>query len=112
MKLKKAIDIKINYPSRERIKPILVGIGMTLALSACSKIVAEKETIISEPKQESRNSIEETVNVAGGMPVHIPPPKDKNTSSVNKFKTDIYQIEKEIIITPTPPAGVPILKNK
>ncbi|MCK5854828.1 MAG: hypothetical protein KAG56_06365 [Sulfurovaceae bacterium] len=111
MKLKKATNIKIDYPSRETINPILIGVGMTLAFSACSQTVAEKETIISEPKQERRSNIEEVANVAGGMPVHIPPPKEKNASSVHKFKTDTYQIEKEIIV-PVVTAGVPIPKSK
>ena len=106
MKLKKATNIKINYPSRETISPILAGIGVALTLSACSQTVGQ-EPIVT---QESKNHIEESENIAGGMPVHIPPPpKEQN---VSKFKTDIYQVEKEIIVPPRVTAGVPALKSK
>ena len=106
MKLKKVINIEINYPSRESIKPVLVGVGMTLALSACSQTVVEKEPV-GEIKQESRNDIEESMNVAGGMPVHIPPTKEQNRSTVYKFKKS-----KEEIVPPRVTAGVPVPKSK
>jgi len=109
MKLKKATNVTINYPSREAIKPILIGLGMSLALSSCSQTVAEQETIIGEPKRDINHS----PNVAGGMPVHIPaPPKEQNLSDVHKFKTDMHQIEKEIIVTPKVAAGVPVPQSK
>ena len=107
MKLKKATDVKIDYPSREAIKPILAGVGVALAITACSQTVAEKETIINEPKHESRGDTNEYLNIAGGMPVYIPPPKEQNISNVHKFKPDMHQIEKEVIVPPELPAGVP-----
>ena len=87
MKLKKATNIKIDYPSKETITPILIGIGMALTISACTQPVAQ-EPIIS---QKNNKDIEESANVAGGMPVHMPPPKEQ---------IDIHQVEKEIIVTP------------
>ena len=104
MKLKKAINIEINYPSRESIKPVLVGVGMTLAISACSQTVGQEPII----KDERRSKVvEESANVAGGMPVYIPPPKEKNASTVYKFKKF-----KEEIVPPRVTAGVPVPKSK
>jgi hypothetical protein len=94
MKLKKVIEVKINYPSRESIKPILTGVGMALALSACSQPGVGQEPII----KDERKYIDESANVAGRMPVHIPPSKEQNASNVYKFKIDTNQIEKEIIV--------------
>ena len=103
MKLKKATDVKIDYPSRGAIKPILAGVGMALAISACTQTVGQEPIV-----KDERTNIEESPNVAGGMPVHIPPPpKEQNISNVHKFKPDMHQIEKEVIVPPELPAGVP-----
>jgi hypothetical protein len=102
MRLKKATNIKTDYPSRESIKPILAGLGMALTLSACTQTVGQEPII----KDERRN-IEESANEAGGMPVYIPPPKEQNTSNIHKFKK-----EKEEIVPPRVTAGVPVPKSK
>jgi len=94
MELKKATNIKIDYPSRESIKPILAGVGMVLTLSACTQTVTQEPIV----KENSKN-IEESENVAGGMPVYIPP--------IKKFKKS-----KEKIIPPRVTAGVPVPKSK
>jgi hypothetical protein len=106
MKLKKAIEVKINYQSRESIKPILAGVGIALALSACSQTVGQEPII-----KDERKNIDESANVAGRMPVHIPPSKEHNASNIHQFKIDIHQIEKEIIV-PVLPAGIPVPKSK
>ena len=105
MRLTKATNIKIDYPSREAIKPILAGVGIALAISACSQTAGK----VPVKEQTSRNDINESLNVAGGMPVHIPPPpKEHNVSNSYKFKTDMHQIEKEVIVAPK----APIYKRK
>lgn len=102
MKLKKATNIKTDYPSRENIKPILAGLGMALTLSACTQPVGQEPII-----KDERSNIEESPNVAGGMPVYVPPPpKEQNSSNVYKFKKS-----KEKIVPPRETAGVPA-KNK
>jgi len=99
VKLKKATDVKIDYPSREAIKPILAGVGVALAITACSQTVGQEPII-----KDERTNIEESPNVAGGMPVHIPPPpKEHNVSDSYKFKKKI----KKEITPPELPAGVP-----
>ena len=103
MKLKKATDVKIDYPSREAIKPILAGVSVALAISACSQTVGQEPII-----KDERTNIEKSPNVAGGMPVHIPPPpKEQNASNVYKFKKS-----KENIVPPRETAGVPAPKSK
>ncbi len=103
MKLKKAINIKADYPSRENIKPILAGLGMALTLSACTQPVGQEPII-----KDERKNIGESPNVAGGMLVHIPPPpKEQNSSNLYKFKKS-----KENIVPPRVTAGVPVPKNK
>ncbi|SFV63148.1 hypothetical protein MNB_SV-14-676 [hydrothermal vent metagenome] len=92
MKLKQADKSTINYPSRYNFKPMLLGVGVAVALSGCltnqpninkttnNKVLIKKQTENKKPKQEHneknkfKNEVEEP-EVLGGVP--LPPPDMK-----------------------------------
>lgn len=79
MELKKATQPTINYPSKTKFKPLLVGMGMAVFLTACTNTSHQEPIVKESPKYQ----IEEPINVAGGIPAHIP---EGNSPVVNKFK--------------------------
>ena len=88
MKLEKAIKSNIAYPNKESIKPILLSVGVAMALSACTPPVAggippkeQNSSITAPPITESHPEVEIPAEIAGGIPIF---PREDNTSTVNK----------------------------
>lgn len=97
MKLKKAIETTISYPTRESIKPIILSVSVAMALSACTPpppvaggipAPTSKPTPVTVvPVNEVKNEVVLPEGVAGGIPAHIIPvdsPYNEGSSSFNK----------------------------
>ncbi len=98
MRLKKANNPTLNYPSRERIKPILLSVTVAVALTACGQ----------------KSEVETPDNFAGGMPVHIPIVEENNSTQAQPFnpKKDFSvqeEREEEKVIKPEALGGIPAL---
>ena len=74
MKLKKVMKASIGYPTKEGIKPLIVGVGIAMAISSCST---------TKPTEEPKTEIEPPVGVAGGVPAYIPPVENSGTKANN-----------------------------
>jgi len=85
MRLKKAIETSTSYPTKESIKPILLSLSVTLALSAC--------TTTPPPIDEAKNNeVSMPAEVAGGIPADIIPPTDSNNSKTpSNFKKKLIK---------------------
>jgi len=89
MKLKKAVKSTIYYPSKESLKPIFIGVGVAMALSACTNPTHKqpKEPVKSTKEGIKHEGVKYPENVAGGMPVFTPHTNFENNATwVNKSK--------------------------
>jgi len=94
MRLKKAIETSTSYPTKESIKPILLSLGVAIALSGCtppSRIAKKIETPVSEPStppidEAKNNEVSVPPQVAGGIPAHIIPANSNDNKAPSNFK--------------------------
>jgi len=71
MKLKKVSKKSINYPSRKDIKPILLSIGVAIAISGCGS------NIVKEPSFVAGGMIGNAVSTKNAPSCKVPLNKEK-----------------------------------
>ena len=73
MQLKKAIEKRVNYPSKESLRPFVWSVGVAVVLSACTPPKQPQEP---QTTNRAKSEVEHPAEVAGGIPAFIPPPKN------------------------------------
>jgi len=96
MRLKKAIERTTSYPTKESIKPILLSLGVAIALSGCttpSRIAKKIPAPVSTPPTDEAKKDEVPVpaEVAGGIPVHIIPIDSNDNEAPSNFKKKLIK---------------------
>jgi len=98
MRLKKAIERTTSYPTKESIKPILLSLSVTIALSACStppRIAKAIPAPVSEPStaidEVKKDEVPVPAEVAGGIPADIIPPNPNDNEAPSNFKKKLIK---------------------